>query len=181
MTTINDVWTAYEGATGQWTGCNWSTHYGSFGLELDGVSSRQAHQAADRWQAIAAGKVAYDDITAGEELSLVDMALHLRLGGMVLSLGEDGGCRLEVCGNPARRFCAEILTREWEFAAGWLEEIESDARWAEDEAQEAVRAAEDGDWEQALRHAHQACSIESGYNDPRPWQRLERAIKKAAK
>ena len=39
MTTINDVWAAYAEAKGRWTGCNWPTHYGSLGLDLDSVSS----------------------------------------------------------------------------------------------------------------------------------------------
>ena len=80
MTPMNDVWVAYQEAHGRWSGCNWPTHYGSLGLDLDGISSGQAHQAADRWRAIAAGEVADDEVTAGEETSLVDMTLHLRLG-----------------------------------------------------------------------------------------------------
>jgi hypothetical protein len=181
MTTINDVWVAYAEAQGHWSGCNWPTHFGSLGLDLDGVSSSQAHQAADRWRAVATDEVAGDEVTVGEESSLVDMALHLRLGRGVVCLGagRDGG--LLVCGGPAVHFCAEVLASEWEFAADWLEEIESDARWAEGEAQEAVRAAEDGDWGLALGHARQACSIESGYDDPRPWERLKRAIEGATR
>ena len=141
----------------------------------------QAHQAAERWRAIATDEVAGDEVTAGEEGSLVDTALHLRLGRKVVCLGEgrDGG--LLVCGSPAVRFCAEVLAREWAFAADWLEEIESDARWAEGEAREAVRAAEDGDWGHALGHARQACLIESGYDASRPWTGLQRAIERAAR
>jgi hypothetical protein len=180
MSTINDVWVAYDEANGQWIGCNWPTHYGSVGLDLDGVSSRQAHQAADRWRAIAADKVAYDEITAGDEASLVDVALHLRLRGAVVWLGEGQGRRLEVRGCPARLFCAEILAREWEFAASWLEEIESDASWAEEEAQKAVAAAEEGEWDHALGHACQACSIECGYDNPQPWRHLKQVIENAA-
>lgn len=181
MTTLNDVRVAYEEAQGRWSGCSWPTHYGSVGMDLDGVSSSQAHQAADRWQAIAGDEIAGDEVTAGEESSLVDMALHLRLGREVVCLGESRDDGLRVCGSPAVRFCAQILAREWEFAALWLEEIESDARWAEEEAQEAVRAAEDGDWGHALGHVRQACLIESGYDAPRPWTRLKRAIERAAR
>jgi hypothetical protein len=181
MSTINDVWVAYDEAQGCWSGCNWPTHYGSLGLDLDSVSSSQAHQAAGRWRAIASDEVARDEVTAAEESSLVDMALHLRLGRGVVCLGAgpDGG--LLVCGSPAVRFCAEVLANEWEFAAQWLEEIESDARWAEEEAQEAVRAAEDADWGHALGHARQACLIESGYDAPRPWTRLQWEIERAAR
>jgi hypothetical protein len=181
MTTINDVWVAYEEAEGRWSGCNWPTHYGSLGVNLDGISSSQAHQAAGRWRAIATDEVAGDKVTAGEESSLVDMALHLRLGRGVVCLGAGPDDDLQVCGGPAVRFCAQVLAREWEFAACWLEEIESDARWAEGEAQEAVRAAEDADWEHALGHARQACLIQAGYNAPRPWTRLEREIERAAR
>jgi hypothetical protein len=180
MTTSNDVSVAYEEAQGRWSGCNWPTHYGSLGLDLDGVSSSQAHQAAGRWRAIATDEVAGDEVTASEESSLVDVALHLRLGRGVLCLGagRDGG--LLVCGSPAVRFCAEVLASEWEFAACWLEEIESDAHWAEEEAREAMRAAGDADWGHALGHARQACLIESGYDAPRPWTRLQREIERAA-
>ena len=181
MATINDIWVAYDEARGQWSGCNWPTHYGSLGLDLDGSSSSQAHQTANRWRAIAADEVAYNNITTGEETCLVDMAEHLRLRGAVVCLGEDQECRLEVRGNRTRLFCAEMLAGEWEFASHWLEEIESDAKRAEEEAQEAVGAAEDGDWEHALGHACQACSIESGYDDPRPWRHLKRAIEEAAR
>jgi len=181
MSTINDVWVAFEKAQGRWSGCNWPTHCGTLGLDLDGVPSSQAHQAAGRWQAIATDELAGDEVTASEESSLVDMALHLRLGRRVVCLGAgpDGGPK--VCGSPAVRFCARVLASEWEFAAYWLEEIESDARWAEEEAKEAVRAAEDGDWGHALGHARQACLIESGYDAPRPWRRLKREIERAAR
>jgi hypothetical protein len=181
MTTINDIWDAYEAATGQWRGCNWSTHYGSLSLDLDGISSGQAQRTADHWRALAGDELTHSEVTACEEATLVDMALHLKLRGAVAYGGEDQHSGLEVCGNQARRFCAETLTSEWEHAVDWLGEIESDARWAEDEAREAVRAAEDGDWEHALGHAHQACSIESGYDAPRPWEKLERVVEKAAR
>jgi hypothetical protein len=181
MATINEVWVAFEEAQGRWSGCNWPTRYGSLGLDLDGVSSGNAHQAARRWRAIAADAVAGDDLTAGEEACLVDMAAHLRLGRAVAYSGDGPEDGLRVCGRPARCFCATTLGREWEYAAYWLEEIESDARWAEEEAQDAVRAAEDGDWGDAIGHAGQACSIQSGYDAPRPWRRLKRAIDRAAR
>ena len=180
MTTINDIWTAYEEGEGHWTGCNWPTRYGSLGLDLDGVSSGQAHRNANRWRAIAADEIPDGEVAGGEEAALVDMALHLRLRGAVICRVEDRSCRLEVCGSPARHFCAEVLAREWEFVSAWLEEIESDARWADQEAKDAVRSAEDGDWEQAVAHAGQACQIESGYANSRPWRRLKQVIENAA-
>jgi hypothetical protein len=179
MTTINDIRTAYEEGEGRWTGCDWPTHYGCLGLDLEGVPSGRAHRTASRWRVIAAGGGA-DDITTGEEASLVDMAEHLRLRRVVLCVYEGQGCRLVVRGKSARLCCADALAWEWEFAGHWLEEIESDARWAEGEAREAVAAAERGDWDYALRHACQACSVESGYGDPRPWRHLKQVIEKAA-
>jgi carbon storage regulator len=181
MATIADVRAAYDAATGQWTGCNWPTRYGRLGLELGNFSSRRAKQSAGRWRAIAAGRVDHDNVTAGEEASLVDAAMHLRLRGAVACPGEDQGVRPEVSGRRARRFCAATLAREWEFAAEWLEEAESDARWAEAEAEEAVRAAEDEDWGQAVNHARRACSIETGYGAPRWWGGLKRVIEGAAR
>jgi hypothetical protein len=181
MTTINDVCAAYEEAKGRWAGCNWSTHCGILGLDLDSISSGQAQRNAERWQAIAGDEAAYDEITVNEETFLVDMAAHLHLRGALICLGEDQGCRLEVRGNPARRFCAESLAREWEFASVWLTEIESDAHWADEEAQKAVSSAEDGDWQHALAHASQACMIEGGYDAPRPWRSLKKVIERLAR
>jgi hypothetical protein len=180
MPTINDVWQAYERAHGRWSGCDWQTGYGSLGLDLAGVSSTQAHEAVDRWRLLAANEVPDKGVTSAEEVSLVDMALHLRLSHAVIHL-DDGDLCLKVCENRARRCCAGALAAEWEFAACWLEEVEADARWAEMEGLEAVLAAEDGDWELALSHARRACSIKSGYDDPRPWGQLKHAIERAAR
>jgi hypothetical protein len=176
MATINDVWTAYDEGKLQWTGCDWPTHYGSADLDLNGMLSSEADKAADHWRAIAADEVAYGDVTAEEEDRLVQMARHLRLSRAVAFVGRNQECHSEVRGKMARLVCAETLAREWEFASHWLEEIESDALWAEEEAQRAVAAAEDGDWDCALEHACRACSIESGYHHPRPWRHLKQVI-----
>jgi hypothetical protein len=180
VTTINDVWTAYDEGAGQWTGCNWPTHVGQLGLDLDGVSAAQARRNAGRWRAIAVGEAAWET-SAGEENSLVSVAQRIHLRGVVIGRAGDRGGRLEVCGHPARRFCAEVLAREWAFVSVWLGEIESDARWAAREAQEALEAAEEGDWEAALSHVSKACRIESGYHAPRAWRNLRRVLRRAAR
>jgi len=181
MATINDVWTAYEEARASWSGCNWPTHYGGLGLDLKDLSSADAHRAANRWRAIAANAEAGEEVTAEEEAVLVDMALHLRLRRAVVSMGGISPGLLRVCKRSTRGLCAESLAREWDLAAEWLADIELDARWAEHEGQEAVSAAEDGDWDQALAHARKACSIESAFGAPRgPWEHLEGAIEHAA-
>lgn len=179
MTTINDIWTAYDEGEGQWTGCNRPTHYGCLGLNLDSILSSTAHQVATHWCAIAVDEAAHGGMTTGEEDCLVEMAEHLRLRRAVAYVGEGQECHAEVGGKSARLFCVETLATEWEFAAQWLEEIESDAAWAEAQAQEAVAAAEQGEWDSALRHACQACHIESGYNDCRPWTHLRQVIEEA--
>ena len=74
MATINDVWSAYDEGKLQWTGCDWPTHYGSAGLDLNGMLSSEAHKAADHWRAIAADEVAYGDVTTEEEDRLVQIA-----------------------------------------------------------------------------------------------------------
>jgi hypothetical protein len=181
VASIDDVWRAYEKARGQWRGCNWPTHYGLLDLDLDGISSDQAHQEAKRWRALTADETATDDLTSREETSLVDMARHLRLRGAVTYVADEHEWRPEVRGPAARSRCGEALATQWESAASWLEEIESDARWADEEALEAVQAAEDADWGQALGHAEQACLIESGYYAPRGWTRLKREIERAAR
>ncbi len=176
----NEVQATYEEAAEQRAGGRWLPHFGGLGLDLSGFSSRRARRVAECWRRVAACKAGAPTVRAGGEASLVNVALHLGLDRSVARLGEDQGRRVRVCGEPARRFCAEALAREWAFAAEWLDEVESDARWAADEAREAVRAAEAGDWGPATRHAHQACSIESAHEGPRLWGRLERAIEEAA-
>jgi hypothetical protein len=177
MATINDVWSAFDKGEHQWTGCDWPTHYGSADLDLNGMLSSEADKAADHWRAIAADEVAYGDVTTEEEDCLVQVARQLRLSRAVAFVGRNHESHSEVCGKMARLVCAETLAREWEFASHWLEEIESDALWAEDEAQRAVAGAEAGDWDGALEHACRACSIESGYHHPRPWRHLQQVIK----
>ena len=134
---VDELRAAYQEARSRWTGCDWATRYGYLGLDLDGVSSGRAREEAVRWDEVAGGEAASDDLTAGEEGSLVGAAQHLRLRGAVVYLGEDRGGRLGVRGQSARLFCAEALAREWAFAAGWLEAVESDAAWAEGEAARA--------------------------------------------
>ena len=171
-----ELWALFEEAKGQWTGCAWPTHYGCLGLNLNGVRSSQAHATAARWAEIARGEMAYDNITTSDEAAIVEMAHHLRLKGAVVYYGEDQGCRLEVGGKPARVFCAGTLSEEWEFAAEWLADIESDAAWADQEARQAVDAAERGDWYGASLHVCKACLIESAYDGSRPWLGLRQMI-----
>jgi hypothetical protein len=112
MTTINDVWIAYEEAHGRWSGCNWSTRYGRVGMDLNGVSSSRAHQAATRWREIASAGVGDHKVAAGDESDLVHMARYLGLGRGVVCRGAspDGG--LSSLGSPGVRSCANVLA--WE-------------------------------------------------------------------
>jgi hypothetical protein len=109
MATINDIWTSYDDAESRWTGCDWPTHFGCLDLDLDGISAYQAHHNAEHWAEIAVGEVAYDDITSGDDTSLVGIAQHLRIKGAVVCLGGDQGGCLAVQGKSARVFCAEAI------------------------------------------------------------------------
>jgi hypothetical protein len=175
MATINDVWAAYDEGQGRWFGCNWPTRYGSLGVDLEGVSSAQAHRTADHWLAVADEEAR---ATADEASVLEKMALHLRVRDLALRHHEPF---LRQTPRHPRRLCAETLAREWRVAAYVLAEIERDACSAEREASSAVQAAEGGNWDAALRHARRACLIESGYHAPRPWRRLKRAIERAVR
>lgn len=180
MANIDRVLSAYRHGEGAWSGCNWPTRFGSLGLNLDGVTSAQARRAAVRWLDLTSPDLDIERSTTAELRELAALALQLHLLGP--------GCRRDGSGRsrPAaplaltRRPCAAVLAWEWEVAASVLAEIEADARSAEREARAAVRAAGEGDWELALRRARCACAIESGYHAPRPWQRLRRAIARAA-
>lgn len=180
MATISDVRIAYDLAAGNWKGCSWPTHYGNLGLDLEGVSRRQGRRNVSRWRAIAEDEPASGGLTSDEESCLVDAALHLRLRNAVHYLPDSRGGRLEVWGDAARRLGAEFLAREWECASVWLGEVEFDARWAELEADRAVRAALKRDWRQALQYASQASAIESAYDLPQRWQRLRQVLEHIA-
>src|SRR4051794_31777588 len=153
MATICEIWAAYELARGRWSGCDWPTRFGSLRLDLEGVSSLQARAAARRWRGIAAGEVACRPTPQeGAPLPAMGLCLRLRLPGVL----TDGLTSPRPAPRPARHRCAEALADEWEFAACVIEEIEADASLAEREAWAAVRAAERGDWQIALRHVRRA-------------------------
>jgi hypothetical protein len=65
---------------------------------------------------------------------------------------------------------------EWSAATRWLEEIERDARKAENEASLAVDLAVFGEWERALAHAQTACDLEAKYRSELVWQPLRNMI-----
>jgi hypothetical protein len=44
---LAEIEEAYEEATGAWTGCDWPTHFGPEGLNLDGMTSLQAQAIAE--------------------------------------------------------------------------------------------------------------------------------------
>jgi hypothetical protein len=179
MVTIREIWAAYELARGRWSGCNWPTRFGSLGLDLKGVSSLRARGAAQRWRALAAdesGRCA----TCREDSDLITMALYQRLHSPAVRPAGGGLTLPELALRPTRRRCAEALAEEWELAACILALIEADARRAERAARAAVRAAEASDWGRAHRYARRASKLESGYDAPRLWGRLEALIEAAA-
>jgi hypothetical protein len=179
MATICEIWAAYELARGRWSGCDWPTRFGSLRLDLEGVSSLQARAAARRWRAIAAGEVACRPTTQ-EGATLAAMGLCLRLRLPAIRPDEDSLTPPRPAPRPPRHRCAEALADEWDFAACVIEEIEADASLAEREAWAAVRAAERGNWEIALRHVRRASALESGYQAPRLWRGLKSLIEAVA-
>ena len=76
--------------------------------------------------------------------------------------------------------------KDWEAAAGWLARIERLSEQAEAQAALAVKAANAGEWEEAVEHARRACLIE--FSSGRPihratrltWAPLRHAIEVAA-
>jgi hypothetical protein len=74
------------------------------------------------------------------------------------------------------RSTAGLERAEWSAATRWLEEVERDARKAEDEACLAVDLAAFAEWERALTHAQTACDLEAKYSAELVWQPLRRVI-----
>lgn len=180
MATLAEVWAAYEQARGRWSGCDWPTHFGRLGLDLEGVSSLEARAVVRRWRAIAVGEVTCE-VSAQEHATLSRMALCLgSRSGVVWRVEEGLGSPRLAPTRPTRRHCAQALAQEWDFAACVLAEIESDASLAEREAWAAMRAAERGHWETALEHAGRASALEAGYHGPRLWARVAALIEAVA-
>jgi hypothetical protein len=61
---------------------------------------------------------------------------------------------------------------DWTAATRWLEEVERDAKEAEEEACLAADLAILGQLESAAGHMQRACSLESKYGGERVWQPL---------
>src|SRR5262249_35117807 len=136
MTILSEVWAAYEQARGRWSGCDWPTHFGSLGLDLQGVSALEARGAARRGPAVAAGGGAGGGAGPGEAPRAAGRSRRRRLRLAAVLPGDGTPPRLAP--GPTRRRCAEVLADEWDFAACVLGEIESDASLAEREAWAAV-------------------------------------------
>jgi hypothetical protein len=77
------------------------------------------------------------------------------------------------------------LAEDWYAASHWLAQVEHQARLAETQAAEAVKAAEEGRWRDALTHAECAWSLEFStgrplrHAPPHAWQRLRDRIEAA--
>ena len=66
----------------------------------------------------------------------------------------------------------------WVAATRWLDQVETDARDAEKQAQLAVDLAMGGQLERALAHVERACQLESQYTADETWRPLLSAITK---
>jgi hypothetical protein len=67
------------------------------------------------------------------------------------------------------RAASEQDRRDWHAAAAWLEAIERDAAAAETEARHAVDLARIGMLDDAIEHAHAACTLERKYHERLLW------------
>ena len=127
---IVDIQRIYEEAQGTWTGCDWATHFGKTGLDLNGWTATQAETRA--------------------------------------------------------RETEHTLAEDWRSAARWLGYVEIHARQAENEAREAVAAAQAGSWRDARHHAVRAWALEFAtgrplrHGFPVAWQRLRQVTEEAA-
>lgn len=66
----------------------------------------------------------------------------------------------------------------WLAATRWLDQVEKDARKAQEQAELAAGFAVLGELERALPHAEQACRLESQYRPDDTWHPLMAAIAK---
>ncbi|TVS12681.1 MAG: hypothetical protein EA424_22320 [Planctomycetaceae bacterium] len=85
---LNGITSAYQQGSGQWFKCDWSTHFGRSGLDLNGLESSQAtllaratagRESAD-WRAAAQWLREIEDAAQQAELE-AHMAVHLATSG----------------------------------------------------------------------------------------------------
>jgi hypothetical protein len=74
------------------------------------------------------------------------------------------------------RATAGAESADWRAAARWLDEVEADARKAEEAASRAARLAADGRLVEAAEQAKLACALEGRYREERVWRQLYDAL-----
>lgn len=70
---------------------------------------------------------------------------------------------------------------EWKAAMRWLEQVELDAREAEEEACLAADLAIFGQFQRAVEHIGRACALEARYKNESVWQPLRNVIEEHLK
>ena len=104
------------------------------------------------------------------------------MGKSALNLKSSTAAQAAVMGQEADE---PQLAEDWYAASHWLAQMEHNARLAETHAAEAVQAAEEGRWRDALTHAEWAWSLEFStgrplrHAPPHAWQRLRDRIEAA--
>jgi len=161
-TPVKEIRTAYEHASGGWTGCDWTTDHGATNLNLDGCDPADLRKAADL---LEDGKDCPDDIPQADSVEDLDL------------LPPDYTDAEEAAAYRTR---LQWWIGDLRSGADWLDECSSYAEAAQDAADEAMEAIEEGRLDDAVTAARRASSLESEYGDDPNWGEFRRLIESAA-
>jgi len=144
-----------ERLRGEWEGISWDSD-----LEDVAISLEKARDGADQWIR-RAKRAAEDGISTwmSDDGSYESQKFRARVSRLTDRLREFEA--LESLADDARALADDEAAH-----------VERDAKAAEVYADEACDAADEGDWEEAVRLANEACALEREYGDDPTWGQL---------
>lgn len=168
MTTIETIEKAYDAGNGNWSECDW-----------EHIFSTSVWDGQDEVELSLSVLTTLDRGRVGDMDENESAAYRLTAKHLGLDLDEmddaDGGGELGTAQSAIFAGYCELVEKREEY----LDKVREDAESAQDEADEAIAAAREGDFAGALEHAARACSIEASYGDDPTWHALREALEEA--
>ena len=161
--TREEIQNAYDQATGNWSGCDWTTTHGSTEIDLDGEDYAEIRRVVERMK---------NDTATEEEIESLPKSCSVHHVGLLSEdySNEEYNDAIEEHGE---NWVADLLS-----GADWLEVCEASATAAEEAAAEAMKAVNEGRLIDALEAAERASSLESIYGDDPIWGAFSRSVAK---
>ena len=158
---LTEIEDAYDEATGQWVGCDWTTDHGPTNLDLDGEQPSRLREVVDR---LEAGTATEEETESVPQPDSVEDVCQLPIDYTDDDYDEASAERWKLWINDLRT------------GADWLEQCEGMAMAAEDAAKQAMYAIREGRLHDAAEAAREASSCESTYGDDPTWCAFRRLV-----